>query len=65
VTGRLAARIIKGEKPENIPTVYMTEPGDVDLLINLDVAARLGLTFPEDVRASANKIIENGKLTKK
>ncbi len=65
VTGHLAARILKGEKPENIPTVFMTDPTDVDLLINKDVANKLGLVFPEDVLASANTIIENGKTTRK
>ena len=43
----------------------MTEPSDVDLLINLDVAAKLGLTVPDDIRKTANKIIEHGKLTEK
>ncbi|WP_319407821.1 ABC transporter substrate-binding protein [uncultured Desulfosarcina sp.] len=64
-TGRLVVRILKGEKPETIPTIYMTEASDVDLLINLDVADELGLTFPEDVIASANTIIEDGELIKK
>jgi putative ABC transport system substrate-binding protein len=41
----------------------MTEPGDVDLLINLDVAKTLGLTIPEEILETANKVIENGKLT--
>jgi putative ABC transport system substrate-binding protein len=64
-TGRLVVRVLKGEKPESIPTIFMTEASDVDLLINLDVADELGLTFPEDVIASANTIIEDGKLIKK
>lgn len=63
-TGRLVIRILKGEKPENIPTIYMTDASDVDLLINLDVANELGLTFPEDVIAKANSIVEDGKLIK-
>lgn len=61
-TGRLAVRILKGEKPETIPTIFMTDASDVDLLINLDVARELGLTFPDDVIAKANTIIENGKV---
>lgn len=65
VTGRLAADILEGKSPADIPTVYMTEPSDVDLLINLDVAKALGLTFPEDVIEAANKVIENGGLTQK
>jgi putative ABC transport system substrate-binding protein len=61
-TGRLVVRILKGEKPESIPTVFMTDASDVDLLINLDVASELGVTFPEDVIDKANSIIEDGKL---
>jgi putative ABC transport system substrate-binding protein len=63
-TGRLVNRILKGEKPETIPTIFMTDASDVDLLINLDVANELGLTFPEDVIEKANTIVEDGKLIK-
>ncbi len=62
-TGRIAAEILKGASPMDIPTVYMTNPSDVDILLNMDVAKKLGLSFPEDIKATANKIIENGKLT--
>ena len=65
VTGRLAADILEGAKPSDMPTVFMTDPGDVDLLINMDVAKKLGLTIPEDIVKTANKIIKNGKLTVK
>jgi putative tryptophan/tyrosine transport system substrate-binding protein len=64
-TGKMIVEILKGKKPEQIPTRFMTKTSDVDLLINLDVAKKLGLTFPKDVVKSANKIVENGKLTKK
>lgn len=64
-TGKLVVEILKGKKPEQIPTRFMTKTGDVDLLINLDVAKKLGLTFPKDIVKSANKIVQNGTLTKK
>ena len=64
-TGKLVAEILNGKKPEQIPTQFMTKTSDVDLLINLDVAKKLGLTFPKDIVKSANKVVENGKLTKK
>jgi putative ABC transport system substrate-binding protein len=64
-TGEIAAAILKGEKTENIPTRFMTDAADVDLLINLDVAKKLGLTIPADVLAKAGKIVENGTLTTK
>ena len=64
-TGKLVVEILKGKKPEQIPTQFMTKTSDVDLLINLDVAKKLGLKFPADIVKSANKVVENGKLTKK
>jgi len=65
VTGKLVAEILKGKKPEQIPTRFMTKTSDIDLLINLDVAKKLGLTFPKEIVKSANKIVQNGKLTSK
>jgi putative ABC transport system substrate-binding protein len=65
VTGKLVVEILNGKKPEQIPTQFMTKTSDIDLLINLDVAKKLGLTIPKDILKSANKVVENGKLTKK
>ncbi len=64
-TGQMVADILKGADPGTMPTRFMTDPSDVDLLINLDVAKKLHLTFPEDIIKTANKIVENGKLTTK
>jgi len=65
VTGKMAIEILKGKKTEQMPTRFMTNTADIDLLVNLDVAKKLGLTIPQDVVKSANKIVENGKMTKK
>jgi putative ABC transport system substrate-binding protein len=64
-TGKLIAKILNGEKPENIPTVFMTEPADVDLLLNLDVAKKLGLTIPEKLISQASRVVKDGKMEKK
>jgi putative ABC transport system substrate-binding protein len=64
-TGKMVAEILHGKKPEQMPTQFMTKTSDVDLLINLDVARKLGLKFPAEIVKSANKVVENGKLTKK
>ncbi len=64
-TGRLVARVLEGEKPEDIPTVFMTDPQDIDLLINKDVAASLGLRFSEDIIAMAGSIVENGVVSRR
>ena len=64
-TGKMVAEILQGKKPEQMPTRFMTKASDVDLLINLDVAKKLGLTIPKDIVKTANKVVENGKLAKK
>ncbi len=64
-TGRMIGEILNGKKTSEIPTKFMTDPSDVDLLINLDVAKQLGITVPQKDIDMANSIVENGKLTKK
>jgi len=64
-TGKMVIEILKGKKPEQIPTRFMTKASDVDLLINLDVAKKLGITVPKDIVKSAKTIRENGKTVKK
>ena len=62
VAGRLVAQILEGTPTSEIPTQFMTDPSDIDLLINLDVANALGITFPDDILQTAGKIVENGVL---
>jgi len=64
-TGKLIADILNGKKTEDFPTIFMTDPSDVDLLINLDVAKRLKLEVPSDLKKKAGKIVKDGKLIKK
>jgi len=64
-TGQMVAEILKGKKTEQMPTRFMTRASDVDLLVNLDVAKKLGITVPKDLITSANTVIENGKQVKK
>ena len=64
-TGKLIAELLEGANPEDIPTRFMTDASDIDLLINLDVAKKLGLSFSQDIIDNASKVVENGKLTKK
>lgn len=64
-TGKLVAEVLKGKKPEQIPTRFMTKASDMDLLVNKDVAKKLKLTIPADILKSASKTVENGKLSSK
>ena len=61
-TGRLIARILEGEDPASIPTQFMSDPEDLDqLILNLDVAKKIGVTVPGDILERASVIIENGE----
>ncbi len=64
-TGKMIIEILKGKKPEQMPARFMTKASDVDLLINLDVAKKLGLTVPANIVKAAKTVRQNGKVTKK
>ncbi len=52
-TGKLVARILKGEKAGSIPVKYMTLPSELDLYVDESVAAKMGITIPEDIAERA------------
>jgi len=58
-TGEVALEVIKGAKPADVPIQKITDPQELQLVVNLKAAELLGIEVSEEILQEADKIIKD------
>ncbi len=53
--GKYVGRILKGEKPADLPVIQSAR---IELVLNLSAAKALGISFPQSIILRANEVVE-------
>jgi putative ABC transport system substrate-binding protein len=61
-SAEIALKVIKGVKPSDIPIQTITDPNDLEFVVNLDTAKIIGISVSEEIIKAADKIIKDGKV---
>jgi putative ABC transport system substrate-binding protein len=61
-SAEIALKVIKGVKPSDIPIQKITDPNDLQFVVNLDTAKIIGISVSEEIIKAADKIIKDGKV---
>jgi putative ABC transport system substrate-binding protein len=54
-TARMVDRVLKGERPGDIPVEQVVQP---QLVVNLRVARTVGVTLPREILSQARQVVE-------
>ena len=61
-SGEIALKVIEGAKPSDIPIQTITDPNELQFVVNLDTAKTIGISVSEEIIKAADKIIKDGKV---
>ena len=61
-TGKMAAEILKGKKPDEMPVTFMEYPDESLMIVDMDSAKALNIEIPKELITESTKIIENNKI---
>lgn len=56
-SGEVALEVLKGKNTKEMPTRYLTDPADMNFVINLDVANSIGISITDNIKEMATTVL--------